>query len=490
MAFQRTRPLYFLVLLGTLVSAAPEGVAKRSISDVCGQISTSISSASSVYYPPSSQYTADNEHWAASSTQSSTCSVEPGNTADVGVILQILGSTGTPFAVKGGGHTANPGFSSTTGVQIAMTRFNRTVYNETTSTAIIGTGQIWDEVYATLAPYNVNVVGGRVTGVGVAGFTLGGGYSWISNQYGLTIDNVVSYELVLPNGTVTTVTSANPDLFFALKGGYNNFGIVTRFTLKTYPQTQVWGGLITYTSGSIPALETAVSNFVTNNTDPKAVIIAAFNTLLAAPGVTLSIFYNAPTVPAGVFDEILAIPSFTRDVKTRSFLSLVQSSPSNFTAGRRGAFHMVPLTKYSPNLMKVIVNETKFWGSNAASFFNGLFTSYDVESFLPSIFAHGADSAYPPDRSRGLLPLNIYYAWTPSNKDSYYRNAMVQSANTIAAAADAEGQDIGSAALYGNYAISSTPVSKIFGANLARLQSIKAQYDPRNVMGLAGGWKV
>lgn len=55
---------------------------------------------------------------------------------------------------------------------------------------------------------------------------------------------------------------------------------MTEFTLKTYPQTQVWGGLITYTSGSISALQTAVSNFVTNNTDPKAAIIAEFNTLI------------------------------------------------------------------------------------------------------------------------------------------------------------------------------------------------------------------
>lgn len=66
----------------------------------------------------------------------------------------------------------------------------------------------------------------------------------------------------------------------------------------------------------------------------------------------------------------------------------------------------------------------------------------------------------------------------------------MQSANTIAAAADAEGQDIGSAALYGNYAVASTPLSRIFGSNQARLESIKAQYDPQNVMGLAGGWKV
>ena len=61
------------------------------------------------------------------------------------------------------------------------------------------------------------VSGGRDHGVGVGGYLLGGGYSWLTNQHGLTVDNIVGYELVLPNGTVTTVDSSVPDLFFALK---------------------------------------------------------------------------------------------------------------------------------------------------------------------------------------------------------------------------------------------------------------------------------
>ena len=69
----------------------------------------------------------------------------------------------------------NPGFSSTEGVQIAMYRFSEVNYDETTSTVDVGPGLVWDDIYAALEPYSVNVVGGRVTGVGMAGFTLGGG---------------------------------------------------------------------------------------------------------------------------------------------------------------------------------------------------------------------------------------------------------------------------------------------------------------------------
>lgn len=85
------------------------------------------------------------------------------------------GRTKRVLQVKSGGHATNPGFSSTPGVQIALARFNQVVYNATASTATIGAGLLWDDVYAALEPHGVNVLGGRTSGVGVGGFTLGGG---------------------------------------------------------------------------------------------------------------------------------------------------------------------------------------------------------------------------------------------------------------------------------------------------------------------------
>ncbi|KDQ56646.1 hypothetical protein JAAARDRAFT_194628 [Jaapia argillacea MUCL 33604] len=460
----------------------------------CLQIASSVSSASEVFWPTSLGlgYTNDIYHWASSSTQLATCSVEPGTAADVGVILQILGSTGTPFAVKGGGHASNPGFSSTTGVQIAMYRFSEVTYNAETSTADIGTGLIWDDVYAVLNPLGVNVAGGRVTGVGVAGFTLGGGYSWLSNQYGLTVDTVTAFELVETDGTVTTVTdSSDPDLMFALRGGGNNFGIVTKITLKTVPQGQVWGGLITFTENEIPSVNTATANFASGVTDPKAAIITTYNFLLGQPGVSQLLFYDGPTPPSGIFDEFLAIPYLTMDVSTRDFISLVQSSPSNATAGERGIFNTVPILEYTPALIDVIVNETVYWGTQL-SLSTGDFISYDIEPFQPSFLSFGSTStaAYPPDRSQPYLPLNIYYAYASALSDQTFWDAATESASYIKSQAIAEGQNVANAPSYGNYAIFSTPVSDIYGGNLARMSAVKARVDPNNVMGQAGGFKV
>ena len=83
-----------------------------------------------------------------------------------------------PFAVKGGGHATNPGFSSTQGVHISMTRFNHIDINKDSQTVEIGAGLTWTDVYAYLVPKGLNVVGGRINGIGVAGLTLGGGESF------------------------------------------------------------------------------------------------------------------------------------------------------------------------------------------------------------------------------------------------------------------------------------------------------------------------
>ena len=133
----------------------------------------------------------------------------------------------------------------------------------------------------------------------------------------------------------------------------------------------------------------------------------------------------------------------------------------------------------------------QFWGERL-SLKSGTFISYDVEPFLPTLLSHAAESssAYPATRAQGLLPLNIYYAYGAEAADDTMYDAARQSAAHLTQVAVNEGQDIASAPLYGNYAMFDTPLDRVFGDNLARLQALKAQYDPSNLMGLAGGWKV
>ncbi|KAF7327044.1 FAD-binding PCMH-type domain-containing protein [Mycena kentingensis (nom. inval.)] len=487
----------FLLLLAS--SAFALGVPDANVlpilpSDACTQIQGVISDASSVYFPTDllGNYAADIAHWASSSTELSACSVEPGTAEDVAAILKVIATTRSPFAVKGGGHTANPGFSSTTGVHIAMTRFSEVVYDAGSETVRVGAGLIWDDVYASLEPFGVNVVGGRVSGVGVAGFTLGGGYSWKTNQYGLTVDTITAVQLVKPTGEVVSVTNdSDPELFFALKGGGNNFGIVTEFTLKTFPQTKIWGGLITYTADQIPAMNAAVAAFSANVTDPKAGIIPTYNTLLAQPGISHIMFYDAPTPPPGIFDEFLGIPHLTRDVGTRRFLDFVRASPANVTAGTRGAFHTVSLKSYTPTVIKAIANESQFWGA-ALTLAGATLISYDIEPFLADLYTHSVlPKAFPPTSAGpGHVPLNLYFAWTPAlaTSDRIMHDALRASAAQITQIALLDGQvGVDAAGLYPNYALKGTPLTRIYGeANLARMRKVKKTVDAGGCDGVGG----
>ncbi|KAK2462600.1 hypothetical protein APHAL10511_005333 [Amanita phalloides] len=252
----------------------------------------------------------------------------------------------------------NPGSSSTPGVEIAMARFNHVKYDPTTETVEFGSGLVFDEIYASLEPYNVSVAGARVSGIGVGGFLLGGGYSWKTNSDGLGVDNIVGYELVKPDGKVVTITkSSDPDIFFGLKGGFNNFGIVTRFTMNALPQPRVWAGTITYPASAVPDVTKAIIKFSAKH-NPKANIAFGYSFVNGQPAVSGFVYYDWPSPPPGLFDDFLKIPTVSHSVHERSLADFIKEANHNALIGFRGIFHTVPLLQNSPSVMEAILNET------------------------------------------------------------------------------------------------------------------------------------
>jgi FAD/FMN-containing dehydrogenase len=111
----------------------------------------------------------------------------------------------------------------------------------------IGGGATWGQVAAALAPYGLAISAGDTKSVGVGGLTLGGGIGWKVRKYGLALDNVVAAEVVLADGTVVEASAQeHPDLFWALRGGGGNFGIVTSFVFAAHPTTDVFFGAIAF----------------------------------------------------------------------------------------------------------------------------------------------------------------------------------------------------------------------------------------------------
>ncbi|EJD37671.1 hypothetical protein AURDEDRAFT_188033 [Auricularia subglabra TFB-10046 SS5] len=386
----------FQVLMLLALSAG--AVASLDYLPVCREIARAVSNVSAVFYPGSGFFEADVWHWAISSYELSTCSVEPGSAADVGVVPQILGTHRTPFAVKGGGHASNPGFSSTKGVHISMTRFDTVTYDAAAQTARLGQG-----------------------------------------SFGTT-----SYGLVTPDGNERTVTASDEDLFWALKGGGNNFGIVTHFTLNTYPQTD--GGTLLYGPDQLDAVQDAFATFTTFN-DPKAQIITTINSVIGVPGVAQLLFDDAPTPPPGIFDAFLETPS------------LINTGKSVLI------FDTVTVRQFTPDLVKAILNESEYLGTRLPLETEYLL-SYDVEPFAANYLLNpnrtSPTSAFPPVRSEGV-PLNLYFAWILPSFDSKMQQAARDSVKRIQQLELALGPGETALPRYPNYAIYDTPLEDMFG---------------------------
>ncbi|GME65538.1 Fad binding domain-containing protein [Neofusicoccum parvum] len=321
-----------------------------SITDGCPQACAEISTllgVSALHYPDNDP---SFEIWDAKQQEvRPACRAEPSSTADVAAILEILTANWCTFAMKGGGHSrAVDASNSVGGVTIDMNKFNAADVAEDRATVRLGAGLTLGPAYTALEEYGLTFVGGRVDSVGIAGYTLGGGFSNLSPQYGLAVDNVFEYELVLPNATAVNVSETqHPDLYFALRGGVNNFGIVTHFTVRAVPQDEILVGAkvfaLNYTDRVLDEaykLTTAGSN----DTYMAFWTRYAYNQSADSYDLSLSQAYSAPVLAPAVFAGVNSIPYESSDLRLDRMSAYVAASASAF-----GNRHLFTTLTYTPS---------------------------------------------------------------------------------------------------------------------------------------------
>ncbi|KAI1213968.1 FAD-binding domain-containing protein [Annulohypoxylon truncatum] len=188
----------------------------------------------------------EESYWSLTPRQRPWGIVQPRNTEEVSKIVKALVRTaGCKFAVRSGGHMVHAGAGNDIedGVTIDLGLMKGTTYHPETGFASIQPGARWKDVYTDVEKHGVMVAGGREGMVGVGGFLTGGGLTFYNCRYGWGCDQVVNYEVVLGDGSVVEANSTtNSDLFRVLKGGNNNFGIVTRFDMQTFKASNIWDG--------------------------------------------------------------------------------------------------------------------------------------------------------------------------------------------------------------------------------------------------------
>lgn len=160
------------------------------------------------------------------------------------------------FAVASGGHGTAIGASNIArGVTLDLSSLSAVSYSHGKSSITVQPGARWKDVYELLDDQKVTVTGARTGSVGVGGYLLGGGISTLAARHGWSVDTVTSVEVVLANGAIRqTDEQQYPGLFRALKGGGSNFGIPTRFTMRTFPFVSFQYAIIRYEAAKIEQL--------------------------------------------------------------------------------------------------------------------------------------------------------------------------------------------------------------------------------------------
>src|SRR5215213_4504474 len=167
--------------------------------------------------------------------------------ADVMQGVSFAAANDLPICVRGGGHNAAGLGTCDDGLVIDLGRMKAVHVNPNTKRVLVEGGATWGDVDHATAPFGLAVPCGIISTTGVGGLTLGGGFGYLSRRHGLTIDNLVSADLVLADGSFVSVSeNEHPDLFWAIRGGGGNFGVATAFEFQAQPVSTVTAGVLFY----------------------------------------------------------------------------------------------------------------------------------------------------------------------------------------------------------------------------------------------------
>ncbi len=240
--------------------------------------------AGPVALPGDERYAAEGFAWNLGFPQRPAVAVGATSAQDVQAAVRFAADRDLPVAVVSTGH----GVLGTAdgAVLINVRRLRDVVVDERARTATVGAGVEWQEVVAAAGKHGLAPLSGSSPNVGVVGYTLGGGLSPVlGRRYGWAADHVRSLELVTPDGELRTVTAdSEPDLFWAVRGGKSNFGVVVSMTFGLVPVARFYGGGLYFDAVHAPELLEEFRRLATRDDDDLSVSVA-FLRMPAAPFV-------------------------------------------------------------------------------------------------------------------------------------------------------------------------------------------------------------
>jgi FAD/FMN-containing dehydrogenase len=202
---------------------------------------------------------------------------------------------GLPISVKGGGHSVAGNAVCEDGLMLDMSLMKRISVDPERGLAVADAGLTLGEFDAATSRYGLATTLGVVSMTGIAGLTLGGGIGWLNGKHGLACDNVVSMDVVTADGQLRTVNGGqHEDLFWALRGGGGNFGVVVSFTYRLHPVTTVLAGPISYPPDQAADALRLCHQVASTAPDPLAIAASVSLGPDGKPGVSVVVCWSGP----------------------------------------------------------------------------------------------------------------------------------------------------------------------------------------------------
>jgi FAD/FMN-containing dehydrogenase len=278
--------------------------------------------------------------------------LRPKSVRDVQAGVRFAAGTGLVLSVRGGGH-GYPNFATNdAGVVIDLGELTDVeIIDRDRHLVRIGGGAKWGQVAAALAPYSLAISSGDTRSVGVGGLTLTGGMGWKLRRYGLALDSVVAAQLVTADGEVVRADAQeNTELFWALRGGGGNFGIVTTFEFVAQPTTEVFHGRISFPVAEAGTVLPGWAGYLRTAPEELTSIVDYANPLTGGPKAPIEIHVvfdgDDPEIAAATIDPIRRLGTVLADEISRKpygeVLEEGRTPPPGIRLVTRSAFAYTP----------------------------------------------------------------------------------------------------------------------------------------------------
>jgi hypothetical protein len=393
------------------------------------------------------------------------------NTQDVMHTVRWARSRGLELSVRGGGHDYAGRSLCAGGVVIDCSPMRQITIDLAARTARVASGATAGDLIDAARPYGLATPTGTISTVGLAGLTLGGGYGHLQGKYGLVADNLLAAEVVTADGNLVTASAAeHADLFWGLRGGGGNFGVVVSFVYRLHSLPQVVAGQLLYPLGQARAVLRAYSEFILTTPDDVTIQFGFIQLPDGLPALYLWPVYCGPPVEG---ERVLApLRTFGKplddQIKPIAYATLITSVNAYVPMGRNYFIQTQSLDGLRAETMEALLE--------AVQLFSSPFSGISVHHF------HGTASRVPASATafalrRDHLMVEILAGWEPSSleSDQVHMRWARDTSRALAPYALPEGY----INLLGVGDQERIPLA--FGSNYERMRDLKRLYDPDDV---------